>query len=54
MSRKIKTEPTKDWYQYPEVENIKIKKQLQVEHSNNAETECVAVMLANGGAPHYM
>ena len=54
MSQKVSRQPARDWYKHPEVNRIKLKGKIKTDRSNNVKRECIAVMKANGGAPHYM
>jgi len=54
MSHKFTQNLKKDWYQHLEVRRVKVTKDAEKTIVNEVEQECVAVMRANGGAPHYM
>ena len=54
MSHKFTQNLKKDWYQHLEVKRVKVMKDAEKTIVNEVEQECVAVMRANGGAPHYM
>tara|TARA_B100000214_G_scaffold132923_1_gene94551 strand:+ start:395 stop:571 length:177 start_codon:yes stop_codon:yes gene_type:complete len=54
MSHKFTQNLKKDWYQHLEVKRVKVTKDAEKTIVNEVEQECVAVMRANGGAPHYM
>ena len=54
MSYKFTQNLKKDWYQHREVKPVKVKRDTEKTVLNEVEQECVAVMRANGGAPHYM
>ena len=54
MSYKITQNLKKDWYQHLEVKRVKVTEDTGKTIVNEVEQECVAVMRANGGAPHYM
>ena len=54
MTRKLKETFKKDWYQHLEVKRVKVKRNSEKTILNEVEQECVEVMRANGGAPHYM
>ena len=54
MSQKLTQDLKKDWYQHLEVKRVKVKRNSEKTILNEVEQECVEVMRANGGAPHYM
>lgn len=54
MSYKFTQNIKKNWYQHLEVKTVKVTKDKEKTIINEVEQECVAVMRANGGAPHYM
>ncbi len=54
VSQKVSKHPARDWYKHPDVNRIKLKGKIKTDRSNNVKRECIAVMKANGGAPHYM
>ena len=54
MSHKLTQNVKKDWYQRLEVSRVKVTRDTEKTVVNEVEQECVAVMRANGGAPHYM
>ena len=54
MSHKSTQNLKKDWYQHLEVKRVKVTRDTEKTIINEVEQECVAVMRANGGAPHYM
>ena len=54
MSYKFTQILKKDWYQHLEVKRVKVTEDTGKTIVNEVEQECVAVMRANGGAPHYM
>ena len=54
MSHKLTQNPKKDWYQHLEVKQVKVTRDTAKTLVNEVDQECVAVMRANGGAPHYM
>ena len=54
MSYKFTQNLKKNWYQHLEVKPVKVTKDTEKTIVNEVERECVAVMRANGGAPHYM
>ena len=54
MSHKLAENPKKDWYQHLKVKRVKVARNTEKTVVNEVEQECVAVMRANGGAPHYM
>ena len=54
MSRKLTENLKKDWYQHPTVKRIHAERATEKTILIEVEQECVEVMRANGGAPHYM
>jgi len=54
MSRQVKKNSKRDWYKHPELNKIKVGRNIKTKRSDDVERECKAVMRANGGAPHYM
>ena len=54
MSQKLTQNLKKNWYQHLEVKRVKAKRATEKTILNEVEQECVEVMRANGGAPHYM
>ena len=54
MSRQVTKTPKRDWYKNPELNKIKVGRNIKTKRSDDVERECKVVMRANGGAPHYM
>ena len=54
MSRQVKKNSKRDWYKHPELNKIKVGRSIKTRQPTDTARECVAVMKANGGAPHYM
>ena len=54
MSQKLTENLKKDWYQHLEVKRVHDERVTEKTILIEVEQECVEVMLANGGAPHYM
>ena len=54
MSRQVTKNSKRDWYKNPELNKIKVGRNIKTKRSDDVERECKAVMRANGGAPHYM
>ena len=54
MSRQVKKNSKRDWYKHPELNKIKVGRNIKTRQPTDTARECVAVMKANGGAPHYM
>ena len=54
MSRKLKENFKKDWYQHPTVKRVHAERATEKTILIEVEQECVEVMRAHGGAPHYM
>ena len=54
MSQKIIENLKKDWYKHPEVKRVHAERATEKTILIEVEQECVEVMRANGGAPHYM
>ena len=54
MSRQATKNAKRDWYKNPELNKIKVGRNIKTKRSDSVERECKAVMRANGGAPHYM
>ena len=54
MSLKSTGNLKKGWYEHLEVKRVKVKRATEKTILIEVEQECVEVMRANGGAPHYM
>ena len=54
MSQKLTENLKKDWYQHLEDKRVHAERDKEKTILNEVEQECVEVMRANGGAPHYM
>ena len=54
MSRQVTKNSKRDWYKNPELNKIKVGRNIKTRQSTDIARECKAVMRANGGAPHYM
>ena len=54
MSLKSTENLKKDWYQHLEVKRVHAERDREKTILIEVEQECVEVMRANGGAPHYM
>tara|TARA_Y100000589_G_scaffold305900_1_gene320209 strand:+ start:452 stop:616 length:165 start_codon:yes stop_codon:yes gene_type:complete len=54
MSQKLTENLKKDWYQHLEVKQRHAERDIEKTILIEVEQECVKVMRANGGAPHYM
>ena len=54
MSQKLTENLKKDWYQHLDVKRVHAERDTEKTTLIEVEEECVQVMKANGGAPHYM
>ena len=54
MSQKLIENLKKDWHQQLEVKRVHAERDTEKTPLIEVQEECVEVMRANGGAPHYM